>query len=232
MKAPEPIRFYDATPGLACMSIAGFVSVCAFPPPRESEARERTMFAFAALLEAQGHTVSLAPHPAFTVRRRAWTAMTQARRNEIFDKAAYRLLSSRLAATPLSLLLSYRPATHSVDDVLAARGRVIAAGRRVAGRFRPKDDDYEPDPANVRRLVWRATRPVLHLAYAIKAELDRADLTAWDWPALALMEGQQERIRRMVTAAETWRIALQRPPVGARDNAGCVRDAEQLRVTL
>jgi hypothetical protein len=228
----EPIRLFDATPGLACLSIAAFVTTCAFPPPREAKAGERTMSAFFALLEARGHTVSLAPHPAFTVRRRAWTAMTKERRNEILDKAAYRLLSRRLAAVPLSFLLSSRPETLSVDDVLAARGRVIAAGRRVAGRYVPKDDEYEPDPANVRRDVWKATRPVLHLAYAIKAELDGAELTAWDWPALALMEGQQERIRRMVAAAETWRTALQRPHLGARDAAGCVEDAEQLRLTL
>lgn len=153
--------------------------------------------------------------------------MTKARRDQIFNATAYRLLSRRIAFIELGFRLAFRPATTSRESVRVGFGRVLAAGSRVAGRY----ERTNPTADNVRR-VEREARPVMHLACAIKAELDREGLTAWDWPTLALMEGAQERIRRMVAAAEVWRTALQRPALGALDDAGTVRDAAQIRVTL
>lgn len=229
--APRPLILFDATPGVAGLSIALFVAICTYPPPRGYLASGRVWSAFIALLEARGHAVWLAPHPMLKIRRIDWT-MTPARRDQILSATAYRLLSRRLAAIRLGFLMAHRPAGRTLDDVLAAHGGVIAAGRRVAGRYVPKQEVFEADPANVHRLVWRESRPVLHLAYVVQQELDRAHLNVWDWPALALMEGQQERIRRMVTSAEIWRRALQQPTLGARDATGTVPDAVQLRVLL
>ncbi len=227
MTAQGPFGLHDATPGQACLSIASFVATCAYPPPSESEAAKRAWFAFIALLEARGHRVTLASHPGFQIRRRGWCTMTKARRNQIFDTTAYRLLSRRIAFIELRFRLAFRPATMSRERVRGDFGRVLAAGSRVAGRY----ERTNPTADNVRR-IEREARPVMHLAYAIKAELDREELTAWDWPALALMEGAQERIRRMVAAAEVWRTALQRPALGALDDAGTVDAAEQIRVML
>lgn len=226
-EAPPPIQLHDTTPGVACLSIAAFVTACAYPPSREAESAERAWDAFISLLEARGHSVSMSTHPMLRIRRRQWASMTKARRDQLIKATAYRIVSRRLPMIELGVLLAFRADGTKREAVQASYGRILAAGSRVAGQF----ERTHPTPDNV-RAVQRETRPVLHLACAIKAELDRDGLTAWDWPALALAEGQQERIQRMVSAAETWRIAFQRPPLGAGDDSETVLGVEQMRVLL
>ncbi len=222
--APPPtLHLHADCEGQAALSIAALVCATAYPPPAEQAAAEQAWGAFIHLLEAAtGARVALAPHPALRIRRACWR-MSALRRAELIEVAAWRLQARRFPALALPVLLdSAARCGRSRDAVFASRGLYLAAGRAVAGRFPP--GAQRPSADNVRRLVWRGALPVLHLAAAIRAELDALGLSAWDWPELALRPGARERLARMARHAETWRRAY----------ASAVRAAEaaQVRVVI
>jgi hypothetical protein len=215
----------------APLSISLFVATCAYPC--EPTNRHSVCDAMAALLEAHGAQVSMQYHLGFR-RYGAWRHMTPRKRDGIFDGAAYRLLSRRLAAIELGFLRSYRPADRSLGAVHEAFGRYLTAGNERLGRFRRSN----PTAENVAHLVWRESRPVLHLAYAIRAELDRQELSVWDWPLLAATrttapaETSEQRLIRMVATAATWQTALRSNPLGAAALSAQISAEEQITVRL
>ncbi len=225
----EIVRLYGGA--LAPLSIGLFVATCAYPA--ELATREKVGNAIAALLEAHGANVSLQYHPGFR-RYGAWRRMTAGTRNRILDLAAYRLLSRRIAAVELSFLRDYRPTEKPLKVIHEEFGRYLAAGNDRLSRYRRTN----PTAENVARLVWRESRPVLHLAYSIRHELDRLDLSVWDWPLLSAMctatptETPHERLTRMVASAAGWQAALRSKPSAAAAARAPIRAEEQITIRL
>jgi len=227
----------DAAP----LSIGRMVAVCAFP---DSEAaQERVWNAFAALLESHGARVSLTTRGGLAVRRAAWRDMTAAARDATLGRVAHRLLARRLRAVELVVLRTWRPPGLTAGRINAAMAEQNAEGSRRAGiyvRAPPRGAEAIRTAArNVDQLVWRESRPVLHLAYAIRAELDRLRLTPWDWPLLAAelvggrkAESVDARLRRMVRAAQVWQRAFAAAPVGAACPLPGPRPSEMLPLVL
>lgn len=232
----EVVRLFNTNEGEAILSIAVFIAVCAYP--QDESRRAEVMRAFIAFLETGGFQVWTAPHP--MIRRRSQpryrgAVMSPQRRDNIIRRAAYTLLSRRLAAIHLGVFRSYRPKGLTIEKTDRAFGcGYLAAGNARLGMYRRSAEAFGSlsDPSkNVARLVWRESRPVLHLAYALRSELDRCGLAPWDWPFLAGQPDPCERVARLVRAADVWARALNGIPLGGRAG-GTVQPSEQIMVTL
>jgi hypothetical protein len=242
----ERVQLYGGD--LAPLSIGILVSVCAYP--KEHARRVKAMHAFCALLERHNIHVSDGHRPLTNGRAaRRWKVMSDAAMTDALDGVAYRLLTRRFAAIQVGFLRGYRPAGVTVEAVhVAFHESTLRPGNDALGTYRRNAAHDECSNAEARdrqiastvgRDVVSESRPVLHLAYVIRSELERANLSVWDWPLLAATldgaapEGPDLRLARMVEAARYWQQALCCPAQnGARVVAAGVKSSEQISVSL
>lgn len=214
---PETVTLYGSNEGEACLSLAIIVAVTVFP--HDLRRRNELMDAFAAWLVTRGCEVVQQPHPMLKIRRRAWLNMSKAKILHVLGQSAYLLRRRRLAAVELSFFRQYRPAGRSLNDV-HNQFHKNRWGRSTSNSAN-----------NVRILVWSQSKSVLHIAYALKIELEYADISAWNWPLLCV-SNPVERLARLVKNAENWRLALQRPPLGSVWAESVIPDAVQIRLAM
>lgn len=220
----------------APLSFGVLAGVCAFPT--SAEAQRKAFCAMASILENQGAVVREFTHGGVLVRRAAWRDMSPAARDQIVDRVAHRLVMRRLPAVDLLLLRGLRPAGMTMGDLLASRAHGLRRVSERLGRYRRGFGDASA--RNVEQLVWRESWPVLHVAAALKAELERLDLSAWDWPLLGFevvggrTRDPAERLRHVVADAARLGAAFRQPlaPVGGGIALAEAPDGSGLRVSI
>lgn len=231
MIAENPIRVFAHSDELARLSIAVLICACAWPPigtKAESAAFDRAMAAFIAGIErVNGVRVSMQSRAyGMTIRRRAWREMTPENGDKLFQLTGHRLMIRRFAALELRLRMMLRPEGQGVTQTLEGFARILAARAEQAEFYRRGLVATENTAMNMRG-EWRESRPVLHLAHALQEAFFAADVSPWDWPALACAPDPQARLRRLVAEAENARRIFQGGGVGFS-----IQPAEQLRIEL
>ncbi len=231
MIAENPIRVFAHSEGLARLSIAVLICACAWPPigtKAKSAAFDRAMAAFIAGIErANGVRVSMQSRAGRPIRGEAWRNMTRENGAKLIQLTGHRLMMRRFPAIELRLRLMLGPEGQRVTDTKNQFGRILAARAEQAEFYRRGNVVTESMARNTHWNVWRESRPVLHLAHALQEAFFAADVSPWNWPALACAPDPQARLRRLVAEAETAQRLFQGGGAGFS-----IRPAEQLRIKL
>ena len=232
MIAENPIRVFAHSDGLARLSIAVLICACAWPPigtKAKSAAFDRAMAAFIAGMErANGVRVSMQSRAyGVTIRRGAWRKMTPENGDKLIQLTGHRLMMRRFPAIELRLRMMLRPEGQGVTQTLEGFARILAARAEQAEFYRRASAITDSTAKNIDRDIWRESRPVLHLSHALQEAFFAADVSPWDWPALACAPDPQARLRRLVAEAENARRIFQGGGAGFS-----IRPAEQLRIEL
>jgi hypothetical protein len=232
MIAENPIRVFAHSEGLARLSIAVLICACAWPPigtKPQLAAFDRAMAAFIAGIErvngvrVSWHSRAYGIFP----RRRAWREMTPEKGDKLIQLTGHRLMMRRFPAIELRLRMSRRPEGQGVTQTLEGFARILAARAERAEFYRRASAITDGTAKNISRDIWRESRPVLHLAYALQEAFFAADVSPWEWPALACAPDPQARLRRLVAEAENARRFFEGGGAGFS-----IQPAEQLRIEL
>ena len=231
MIAENPIRVFAHSEGLARLSIAVLICACAWPPigtKAKSAAFDRTMAAFIAGIErANGVRVSMQSRAyGVTIRRGAWRKMTPENGDKLIQLTGHRLMMRRFPAIELRLRMMFRPEGQGVKETMEEFARILAARAEQAEFYRRGHGETENTAMNMRG-EWRESLPVLHISHALQEAFFAADVSPWDWPALACAPDPQARLRRLVAEAEDARHIFQRGGPGFS-----IQPAKQLRIEL
>jgi len=232
MIAENPIRVFAHSEGLARLSIAVLICACAWPPigtKAQSALFDRAMAAFIAGIErANGVRVSWRTRAyGIAPRRPAWREMTPENGGKLIQLTGHRLMMRRFPALELRECMMLRPEGQSVTDTKSQFGRILAARAARFEFYRRGHAVTESMAKNIDRDVWRESRPVLHLAFALQRSFIAAEVSPWEWPALAAAANPQARLRRLVADAENARRISEGGGAGFS-----IRPAEQLRIEL
>jgi hypothetical protein len=233
MIAENPIRVFAHSDELARLSIAVLICACAWPPigtKAKSAAFDLVMAAFIGEIERVNSVRVFHPHRrsyVMAVWRPAWRKIRPEKGDKLIQLTGHRLMMRRFAALELRLRMMLRPEGKGVKETMEGFALILAARAEQAEFYRRTSAITDSTAKNIDRDIWRESRPVLHLAHALQEAFFAADVSPWDWPALACAPDPQARLRRLVAEAESARRIFQGGGAGFS-----IRPAEQLRIEL